>query len=78
MLSISIKIASRVSLSTAVTLGVICYDRWVLSEGQNNYFKDWCLVNSVYLSIFNLFKLDELWPYYQKHVNRIVLKDATL
>ena len=27
------------------TLGVICYDRWVLSEGHKNYFKDWCLMN---------------------------------
>ena len=28
------------------SLGVICYDRWVLSEGHKNYFKDWCLMNS--------------------------------
>ena len=26
-------------------LGVICYGRWVLSEGHKNYFKDWCLMN---------------------------------
>ena len=26
-------------------LGVICYDRWVLSERQKNYFKYWCLLN---------------------------------
>ena len=28
------------------SLGVIWYDRWVLSEGHKNYFKDWCLMNS--------------------------------
>ena len=28
------------------SLGVICSDRWVLSEGHKNYFKDWCLMNS--------------------------------
>ena len=27
-------------------LGVIYYDRWVLSGGHKNYFKDWCLMNS--------------------------------
>ena len=29
-------------------------------------------------SIFNLFKLNELWPYYQKHVNQIILNRTTL
>ena len=33
---------------------------------------------TVYLSIFNLFKLNELWPYYQKHVNQIILNRTTL
>ena len=28
---------------------------------------------TTYLSIFNLFKLKELWPYYEKHVNQIIL-----
>ena len=28
------------------SLGVICYDRWVLTEGYKNYFKDWCVMNS--------------------------------
>ena len=31
-----------------------------------------------YLSIFNLFKFNELWPYYQKHVNQIILNHITL
>ena len=31
-----------------------------------------------YLSIFTLFKLYELWPYYQKHENQIVLNRVTL
>ena len=30
------------------------------------------------LSIFNLFKLNGLWPYYQKHVNYISLNRTTL
>ena len=60
-------------------LGVICYDRWFLSEGLKNYFRDWCLMNSQpTFFIFNLFKLNELWPYYQKHVNQIILNHTTL
>ena len=31
-----------------------------------------------YLSIFNQFKVNELWPYYQKHVNQIILNSAAL
>ena len=27
---------------------------------------------------FNLFKLNELWPYYQKHINQIILNSITL
>ena len=30
------------------------------------------------LSIFNLFKLSELWPYYLKHVNQIILNHNSL
>ena len=33
---------------------------------------------TAYHSIFNLFKLNELWPYYQKHVNQIILNRTTL
>ena len=33
-------------------------------------------VITAYLSIFNLFKLNELWPYYQKHVNQIILLES--
>ena len=33
---------------------------------------------TAYLSIFTLFKLYELWPYYQKHENQIVLNRVTL
>ena len=33
---------------------------------------------TAYLSIFNQFKLNELWPYYQKHVNQIILNHTTL
>ena len=27
-------------------LGVTCYNRLLLSKGDKNYFKDWCLMNS--------------------------------
>ena len=60
------------------SLGVIYYSRWVLCEGHKNYFKDWHLMIIASLSIFNLFKLNELWPYYQKHVNQIILNHTTL
>ena len=33
---------------------------------------------TAYFSIFNQFKLNELWPYYQKHVNQIILNRTTL
>ena len=33
---------------------------------------------TTYISIFNLFKLSELWPYYQKYVNQIILNNITL
>ena len=40
----STAISGSVDISKA--LGVIYYDRLVLSEGHKNYFKDWCLINS--------------------------------
>ena len=33
---------------------------------------------TAYLSIFNPFKLNELWPYYQKHKNQILANWTTL
>ena len=33
---------------------------------------------TAYLTIFNLFKLNELWPYYQQHVNQIILNWTSL
>ena len=54
--------------------GCICYDRWVLSEGHKKYLKDWCPLNSQPTFLFlNLFKPKDLWPYYQKHANQIIL-----
>ena len=40
---------------------------------------DWCLINShpTFL-FFSEFKLTELWPYYQKHVNQIITSDASI
>ena len=36
-------------------LGVICFDRWVPTEGHKNYYKDWCVTNSQSPFVFNLF-----------------------
>ena len=38
------------------SFGVICFDRWVLSEGHKNYFKNWCVMNSqpTFLFLTNL------------------------
>ena len=33
---------------------------------------------TVCFSIFNLFKLNELWQYYQKHIKQIILNHTTL
>ena len=33
---------------------------------------------AAYLSIFNQFKLNELWTYYQKHINQIILNRTIL
>ena len=33
---------------------------------------------TAYLSVFNLSKLNKLWPYYQEHVNQIILNRTTL
>ena len=60
------------------SLGVICYSRWVLNEGHKKLLQR--LVShefTAYLSIFNQFKLNELWQY-QKHVNQIILNRTTL
>ena len=50
------------------SLGVICYDRWVLSEGHKNCFKDWCLTNShptflflTYLNFWIMVILSKAW-----------------
>ena len=34
--------------------------------------------NERLISVFNLFKLNELWSHYQKHVNQIILNHTTL
>ena len=57
---------------------VICYDKLVLSEGHNKLLQR--LVShelTAYFSIFNIFKLSELWSY-QKYVNQIILNRTTL
>ena len=32
---------------------------------------------TAYVSIFHLFKLNESWPYYQKHIYQIILNRTT-
>ena len=34
------------------SLGVNCYDRWVLSDVHKNYYKDWCLMKSQLTFLF--------------------------
>ena len=61
------------------SLGVIFYNRWVLSDSHKNYFKDWCLMNSQPTFLFfSQFKFNELWTYYQKHVNQTIFNGTTL
>ena len=44
---------------------------------KKDYFKDWCLMNSQPTFLFfNLFQLEELRPYYQKHVNQIISDES--
>ena len=47
---------------------------WGINWGSQKFLQG--LVShelTAYLSIFNLFKLNKLWPYYQKNVNQILL-----
>ena len=60
------------------SLGVICYDRWILSEDHKLFRRLVFHELTAYLSIFNLFKVSELPPYYQKHVNQTILNNVTL
>ena len=61
------------------SLGVICYDRSVLSEGHKKLLQGFLSHGPrAYLSVFNLFEINELWPYYQKHVSQIILNCTTL
>ena len=43
VMSLQLFLLVRIFLSS---LGVICYNRWVLSEDHKNYLKDCCLLNS--------------------------------
>ena len=56
------------------SLSVKCYDRG--SQKLLQRFMSHKLTAK--LSILNLFKLNELWPYYPKHVNQIILNRTTL
>ena len=65
-------------------LGIICY-MWVLNEGDNNYFKNWCLSHKfkVYLSAFLIltyFWLNEMviLSKGQKDINRITMNHTPL
>ena len=54
------------------SLSVICYSRWVHRVRVTKITSSILVSHELtaYLSIFNLSKL---WPYYQKHVNQIIL-----
>ena len=65
-------------------MGIICY-MWVLNEGDNNYFKNWCLSHKfkVYLSAFLIltyFWLNEMviLSKGQKDINRITMNHTPL
>ena len=60
------------------SLGVICYDDEFLVGSQKLLQGLMSHELTAYRSIFNLFKLNELWPYYQNHVNQIILNRKTL
>ena len=51
---------------------------WVLSECQKLPQGLVSHKPTAYFSVFDLFELNELWPYYQKEVNQISLKHTTL
>ena len=60
------------------SLGVIYYNRLVLSRDHKNYRIDWCLLNSqptfLILTSINSMK----WPFYQKDANQIHLNHKNL
>ena len=59
--------------------GVICCNRWPLSDDHKNNFKDWCLMNSQPAFLFwTYFQLNEIWRYYQKYINQIILNHNSL
>ena len=60
-------------------LGVICYGKWGSQLGSQKLLQGMVSHEfTAYLSIFNLFKLNKLWSYYQKHVKQIILNRTTL
>ena len=74
------------SLPTAISGGVDisevpgCHMLWQMSSQWGSQKLIQGLVShelTAYLSIFNLLKLNELWPYYQKHVTQIILYHTT-
>ena len=70
------------TISETSTIG---FKDWCLTNSRIGVYY-WCqllqgLVSQelpAYFSIFNQFKLNELWSYYQKHVNQIILNRTTL
>ena len=61
------------------SLGVICYNRLVLSEIHKKLLQGWVSHElTAYFCILNLLKLNELWSFYQNHINQIVLNHITL
>ena len=53
-----------------MSLGVICYSKWVLSEDRKNYFKDPRLINSQFnFLIFTSLLIKKKRLHFQKYVN---------
>ena len=66
---------------------IICYKILLFLVDELLQFLHWRQVHlqisvshkiTAYISIFNLFKLIELWSDYQKHINQIILNRITL
>ena len=61
------------------SLGVICYNQLVLYEFRKKILQGLVSHELVaFLSIFNLFELDELRPCYEKYLNQVILNSITL
>ena len=63
----------------ATSLGINCFNRWVLSEVHKNYIKEWCLMNSqpTFL-LLTYFFTQWIMAILPKVANQITLNHTTL